>query len=210
MTAPTLEDPRTRDLLDDATQYRLAGLLFEVPGGPWLSECCALGAAVTDPLLCQAVAAAPEQADAAWYHSLFGPGGPVSPREVTYRHGFATGGLIAELESYYAAFGYQPRCGETPDHVAVETGFVAYLQLKQAYARVAGRGEQEAVTEEAAARFIADHLSVLAQPLAESLPQSGLSYLALAAQWLLARTGPPCAGRAESDGGLVSMTADEH
>ena len=46
--------------------------------------------------------------------------------------------MLAELNSFYDAFSYKPTTNEVPDHVAVETGFVAYLRLKELYALESG------------------------------------------------------------------------
>ena len=75
--------------------------------------------------------------------------------------------------------------------MAVEAGFVAYLKLKEAYARATGDDEHAAVTSEAAHQFINEHLSAMTEPLARSLEHSGVEYLALAGKALWARVGSP-------------------
>jgi hypothetical protein len=124
------------------------------------------------------------------FHSIFGPGGPAPGREVSYREWAQPGYLMAELTSYYEAFAFQPATGEVPDHVSVETGFVAYLRLKEAYALLNSDAVHASVTSEAARQFIDDHLSTMAEPLANSLEHSGVKYLSLAGAALLRRTGP--------------------
>ena len=78
----------------------------------------------------------------------------------------------------------------TPDHVAVEVGFVAYLRLKEAYALTTGDQELAAMTRRAAARFVTEHLSMMAEALATLLAGSGIEYLAHASTLLAARVGP--------------------
>ena len=79
---------------------------------------------------------------------------------------------------------------EAPDHVSVETGFVAYLKLKEAYAEAIADDEHAAVMREAAQQFIHEHLSTMTEPLTASLEHSGVEYLALAGKALLVRVGP--------------------
>lgn len=179
-----------RGLLQEAAEWRLIGLLFECPAPGWVKEAKSLALELEDPLLGQATEEALREGSEGLYHSIFGPGGPAPPREASYQDTVQLGYLIAEIESYYNAFAYRPRCAEATDHVATESGFVSYLKLKRAYALADGRMEEAAVSGEAASRFVEDHLSMMAEPLAASLSQSGVAYLRDAAQALLARTGP--------------------
>jgi hypothetical protein len=110
---------------------------------------------------------------------------------VTYVKAVQLGYLLSELTACYDAFAYQPVTRESPDHVSVEAGFIGYLRLKEAYAVARGDDEQAAVTAEAAATFVREHLSALAEPLAATLDASGLAYLAEAARALANRVGPP-------------------
>lgn len=184
---PTI-DSRQRSLLEDAAGWRLISLLFECPAPGWQENIAALASEVTDPGLREAVEAAQAEASEGLYHSIFGAGGPASPREVSYHDQVQLGGLMSELASYYRAFGYQPAAQEPDDHVAVEAGFVAYLRLKEAYAISAEDVEHAQVTAESARSFTEDHLSFVAGPLAGRLSESGVRYLSLAAEALLRRT----------------------
>ncbi len=177
--------------LREAAEWRLIGLLLECPRAGWPDQVRRLASEVSDPALREAAQAAAGEAAEGLYHSIFGPGGPAPPREVSYRDSVQLGYLMAELASYYDAFAYQPDTPEVPDHVAVEAGFIGYLRLKEAYAVASGDPERAEITSEAARRFIDEHLSVMAEPLAAALENSGVRYLALAAQALLRRTGPP-------------------
>ncbi|MEK7834176.1 MAG: molecular chaperone TorD family protein, partial [Acidobacteriota bacterium] len=123
-----------------------------------------------------------------------GPGGPAPGREISYRDWAQPGYLLSELSSYYDAFAYHPDQAaivEAPDHVSVEAGFIAYLRLKEAYARLNSDDEHAAVTREAAQQFLGEHLAAMTEPLARSLEHSGVEYLALAGKALLARVGSP-------------------
>lgn len=178
-------------LLRQSAQWRLAGLLFEPPDDPWRRELMDLVAEAEDAQLAAAVRAAMDEAQPGLYHSTLGPGGPGLPREVSHQATLVPGGLLAELEGQYAAFGYRPSCEESPDHVAVEAGFVAYLRLKQAYAAACGRPEHANLAAETAQRFLEEHLARIAAPLAAALANSQIGYLAAAAEWLRERSGVP-------------------
>jgi nitrate reductase assembly molybdenum cofactor insertion protein NarJ len=179
------------DLLRQAAEWRLIALLFEPPDEAWRDEVQSLGQSQSDELLREAAQSALEEAAPGLYHSTFGPGGPVSPREVAYQKLVLPGALVSEIEGYYSAFGYCPRGDEPPDHLAVEAGFIAYLRLKEACAQSRDEAEPAAVTAEASQRFLVEHLAVMAQPLAAALADSPVRYLTLAAEALRRRIGEP-------------------
>jgi nitrate reductase assembly molybdenum cofactor insertion protein NarJ len=182
-------DQRVGELLYEAARWRLLGRLFECPSEEWRRDLLALGAEVDDPELRAAAEAAIADATEGQYHSVFGPGGPASPREVSYHETVELGSLMSELAGYYSAFGYSPATVEAPDHVAVEVGFIAYLRLKAAYALVSGDVANATTTADAAARFTSDHLAMLAAPLAAALADSEMDYLVRASTQLHARAG---------------------
>jgi nitrate reductase assembly molybdenum cofactor insertion protein NarJ len=188
-------DPRVRDLLRDAVRWRLLGRLFECPGDAWRRDLSTLAAEVDDPELRAAAEAAIAGATEGQYHSVFGPGGPASPREVSCHETVELGSLMSELTGYYHAFGYAPTTAEAPDHVAVEVGFVAYLRLKAAYALVSGDTAHATTAADAAGRFTSDHLAILAAALVSSLADSDIDYLVRASTHLQARAGRPPARR---------------
>ena len=177
-----------RGLIEDSARWRLISMLFECPADGWREALTALASGISDPDLREAAVAAQAEASEGLYHSLFGPGGPASPREVSYRKGVELGGLMSELTGYYNAFGYDPVSQEACDHVAIEAGFIAYLRLKEAYAQACEDSEHEEVTADAAGHFIQDHISAIAEPLAARLDQAGVHYLELASQALVYNT----------------------
>jgi nitrate reductase assembly molybdenum cofactor insertion protein NarJ len=189
-TFPATDGP-TRTLLAQAAAWRLLGLLFERPIEGWHAEAASLAEIVADPLLQEAAAAARQEAAAGLYDTTFGPGGPASLREVSYRQMDLSGQFLGSLCAYYQAFLFQPAQENPPDHVAFEIGFVAYLLFKEAYARSCGEEERAAVAAEARSRFLEEHLSILAVPLVSVLEASGIRYLALAAVALTQRVLPP-------------------
>jgi TorA maturation chaperone TorD len=184
-------DPEQRALLREAAEWRMLGSLFECPSAGWLERIAALSPDVADARLKQAAQAAPREASEGMYQSLFGPGGPVPPREVSYRSGFELGRLMSELSGYYRAFCFAPGSTEPPDHVSVEANFVAYLKMKQAYALACADTNAAQITAEAARSFIDDHVSTLAQPVLQALEATAPPYLVMAGQALLDRAGHP-------------------
>lgn len=188
---PIVNDPRVLELLREAAEWRLLGLLLESPGPEWRAQVAALAEEVADADLKEAAVAARQEAGETLYHTTFGPGGPAAPREVSYRGRTLPGPFLAELLAFYEAFAYQPASLEAPDHIAVEAGFLGYLRFKEAYAVARGEQEQAAVTRDAAARFIDEHLATVAEPLARSLDASGIRYLSLTVAAIFRRVGPP-------------------
>ncbi len=174
MTTATATAMTQNKLLREAAEWRLLGLLFECPSPMWREQVEALAAEVADAELRAAVEAVRREVSEGLYHSIFGPGGPAPPREISYRHWMQPGYLLSELTRYYNAFAYQPTLLEAPDHVSVETGFVAYLTLKEAYAEASADEEHAAVRREAVQQFISDHRSTMTEPLARSLEHSGV------------------------------------
>lgn len=181
----TNSNPGQQALLLSATRWSLIGVIFERPAGDWNARLKALSSLASDPDLTNAAEVAQEEASEGLYHSVFGPTGRVSPREVSYRNGLEPGSLLSELARYYEAFGYRPEIKEPGDHIAVQAGFVGYLHLKEAYARACNDAEKAEITADAARHFIEDHISTAAKPLAALLENSGVRYLAMAGKSLL-------------------------
>jgi nitrate reductase assembly molybdenum cofactor insertion protein NarJ len=183
-------DQRLNDLLREAAAWRLLSRMFECPDETWQADIDTLARELGDSDLLEAVGLAASVATEGQYHSTFGVGGPAPPREASYHETLELGSLMSEVAVYYQVFGYRPQLAEAPDHVAVEAGFVAYLKFKEAYALARGEPEHAEAAALAAKRFIADHLAMLATPLADILASSHLDYLARASRALAARVGP--------------------
>lgn len=182
-------EPTVLDLAREAAEWRLIGLLFEQPSAAWREQVASLASEVVDENLKLAAEVGLAEASEELYHSIFGPGGPASPREASYFDNIQLGYLIAEICAHYEAFAYQPSLGEAPDHVAVEAGFIAFLRLKEAYALAEGHSEHAALTREAARHFLSEHLARMAPTLAEKFVASDVEYLTLASASLAARSG---------------------
>ncbi len=177
------------NLLREAAEWRLISLFFECPVGDWQNQVKALAAEIDDKKLEKAAKLAEIEATEGLYHSIFGPGGPAPAREVTYRSWVQPGFLLSELAAFYKAFSYQPKTEEVADHIAVETGFIAYLKLKEAFARESDDRENMQITAEAAQTFIEEHLAKYVEAITKSLASSGIEYLALASAALFGRVG---------------------
>ena len=158
--------PATEALLAQAAAWRLASLLFERPRPLWHGEVAELAAEVNQPELRRSAAEAKEATEEL-YHRFFGPGGMISPREVSYCGMEDPGQVMAQLAKFYQAFSFAPCREECIDHISVEAGFVGYLFLKQAYAQMQGDAESAVVTEDARKRFVSEHLQRCAQRLVE-------------------------------------------
>ena len=198
-------DPRQSSLLEQAAEWRLISLLFECPTKNWREQVAAISSEITHEGLRAAAECVQSEASEALYHSIFGPGGPAPPREVSYRESLQLGYLISELEAFYQSFCFSPATAEVLDHVSVEAGFIGYMKLKEAYALASSDWENATVTAEAAQRFLEDHVSVIAQPLTATLQALGVRYLSLAGEGLLRRAGAPRKTRQPQESGLLPV-----
>jgi nitrate reductase assembly molybdenum cofactor insertion protein NarJ len=177
-------------LISTAAEWRLISLLLQRPRAGWLQEVNGLAQEVRDERT-RAAAAAARDATEGEYLRLVGPGGVVSPREVTFQPFQDPGRLLAQLATAYSAFAFHPRTEDPIDHVAVEADFVGYLLLKEAFAAARGDAEAAATTAAARASFVETHLAPLAATFVQRLESAGPSYL-LAAAHLLAARVPAC------------------
>ncbi|MDP1568622.1 MAG: molecular chaperone TorD family protein [Vicinamibacterales bacterium] len=187
--SPDERDAMMRALLRGSAEWRLLSRLFECPSDAWRADLEALARELPEGELRTAVAEAGVEAGEGLFHSVFGPGGPAPPREVSYHDTLELGTLMSALVSHYEAFDYRPGSPEPPDHLAVEVGFVAYLYLKEAFAVATADPETAALTARVRERFVREHLAMMAEPIAGLLAASGVSYLARASALLAARVG---------------------
>lgn len=170
--------------LRQAARLRLLALAFECPYSGWQEQLDSLAEEIGEAELHRLVEQAREEGSPELYHTTFGPGGPAAPREVSYVATMLPGQLMADLQAFYDAFAYRPAIDEPPDHVAVELGFLSYLQLKTAYAASRGDEQQAVVAADATQQFIESHLSHFIGPLTRVFEASGIGYLATAAALL--------------------------
>jgi len=178
-------ESNSEELLSSAAAWRLASLILERPTPEWKNAIAKLCTEITDEKLL-ACAAHTGQAGEEIYHRLFGPGGTLSPREVSYCGFEDPGRLMAELQAFYHAFLFQPRREESIDHLSVEAGFVGYLFLKEAYARMEGTPEAVEVTRNARLRFADEHVARCVSGMIERTSDKP-DYIQLLLSWLMDR-----------------------
>ena len=175
----------SRELLAQAAAWRLASLLLERPRLGWRDEIEKLSGEVIDQDL-SACGGDVDDGTEGTYHRLFGPGGVVSPREVSYCGFEDPGRLMAELASFYDGFSFRPRSGEPIDHISVEAGFVGYLFLKEAYARAQGNRQGAMIAKHARERFMSDHVARCAGGMHKRMGDSP-RHLVKVFSWLVER-----------------------
>lgn len=102
---------------------------------------------------------------------LFGVGLAAVPYETEYDPLAVArkGHRLADLLGFYEAFGLRVARGlpEFPDHISAELEFMALLLLKAAHAVSRAMAEARAVSEDAARKFLADHLASWGETFAE-------------------------------------------
>ncbi len=190
MSAELELDPAIASLLADAQAWHLLSRLFERPRQEWRDDVGRLAKSVDDAELAE-IARLSRGASEGTYLATFGPSGIVSPREVAHGGMRDPGQLLADLQTRYDAFGFHPAIEDTIDHLSVEVDFVAYLKLKEAFARAEGDAERAAIAAEAAEGFMTDHLSDMGEPIANRLAEVAEPYLSRAARMLANRVGSP-------------------
>lgn len=126
-----------------------------------LAGCCGLSAADADCLVRVAGHRRSPTVDA-WrceHDRLFEGGVSCPPNETAYIRR-DKGAILADLNGFYHAFGFDPAAevGEKPDHIVTELQFAALLLVMAARAAAGGRDEDEATTRRALFLFAADHL----------------------------------------------------
>lgn len=160
----------------EAAEWRLIGLLLERPRPGWHDEVAALAEEVGNAQL-RTVATGARAATEGGYLRLLGPGGMISPRAVTYRAFEDPGRILADLAGFYGAFAFQPGAEEPIDHIAVATGFVSYLLLKEGFAEARGDIESAETTATARQRFVETHLAPMVHSFVSRLEVAGAGYL---------------------------------
>ena len=169
-----------------AAEWRLLGLLLQRPRPGWHAQVGALGREVADKRLAAAAAAA-RDAQEGFYLAVFGPGGGVSPRAVSYRAFADPGGILSEIAGYHEAFGFRSDSEDPPDHVAVLCDFVSYLRFKEAYASACGEREAARLSAEARQYVVETHVAPIACALADVFEAAPPSYLRDTVRLLRAR-----------------------
>jgi nitrate reductase assembly molybdenum cofactor insertion protein NarJ len=184
-------DASAKDLLSEAAQWHLLSLLLSRPTADRKREVSRLSDEIALPRLHDAARAWEAKAEEGAYLQLLGPGGIVAAREVAYRPFADPGWMLADIARYHEAFGFHPTAEEPVDHIAVLADFVAYLHLKEAYARECGEDPEVAITRGARKRFVEEHLVPVAARLAERLDACGAGAWSAAAHLIAEQIPAP-------------------
>jgi TorA maturation chaperone TorD len=214
MTAPTVtpgsppsdgREAAVTRALRRAGVYRLLATAFAPPTPASLTE-------VTERAATLGAAQALEAAEAAALRALGAAADRAEPAAVLEEHGFlfdrqvrcppyegaygpldpmsaGKAAVLADLAGFYAAFGLVPAAArpEVEDHLVAELEFMSALALKEAWARLEDHAEGLAVTRDAEAAFLRDHLGRWVDAFAAGLRQATpLPYYAAAADALAA------------------------
>lgn len=158
-----------------AAVFRALALALDDPSGAWRGD-------VTDRwrAVLRGAREWPDDLRAAWSRALasleaagddlplehvrlFGPAGRAALTETSWGDAgrlLGKAAALADIGGFYRAFGVQPATAHPrpEDHLALELEFMSVLALKEAWARSGDEVEALAVTRDAAAKFLADHL----------------------------------------------------
>lgn len=168
MNAAIQAENAVRELLHQAALWRIAGLLFRRPSAEHSRALEILARETDDAEFIDAARSAARTSEGL-FHAWLGHGGPLQPREVSYRPVADPGRLLAEIGAYHEAFAYRSGTEDPADHVAVAADFVAYLLLKEAFAASAAREADANTTREARERFVDEHLRPMARGMSRRL-----------------------------------------
>ena len=168
MSATWVESDSLRSLVCESARWRVVGLLFRRPDSARSRDVTQIARESGDPELLRAAEAATATTEGL-YHAWLGPGGPLSPREVSYRTVEDPGRILAEIGAFHRAFAYRADGEDPSDHVAVAADFVAYLALKEAYATGFTGATDAEVTRDARERFVERHVRPVARGMARRL-----------------------------------------
>ena len=168
MNTTNAVDATVRDLLLEAARWRLTSLLFRRPNGARCVELTSLARESGEAELVDAASAAATTTEGL-YHAWLGPGGPLAPREVSYRPIEDPGRLLAEIAAFHQAFGYHGGTEDPADHIAVAADFMAYLFVKEALAAGASGSADAETTRGAREQFAERHVRPAARGMARRM-----------------------------------------
>lgn len=185
------ENAETRRWLQVAATWRFLSLLFQSPTTESYSQLHALIGELPPEQQERArqLMTMPLEGWQAEFHRVLGPGG-IPACESSYDENALAGRgpVIADIAGFYQAFAYNPTNApaETPDHISIELGFLAYLALKIAFATYAGKDEEAQLTRDAYRRFLSDHLHYWAEPFQQAVVRAASPLYATGAEWVCA------------------------
>lgn len=103
---------------------------------------------------------------------------------------------LADIAGFYRAWGLEvsDQAKERPDHVSVETEFMSYMALKEAYALEKGNSEGASISREVQVKFLGEHLGrwipAFASALEDGAKEGFYAFLARAIrEWVAGDAG---------------------
>lgn len=182
-------NPINEALLVKADIYRFLSRGFSYPDKKTVSDLKNICAALIEQnkaessiiaLLKQLLPDIKEDELRAEYSHIFIKGGLA----ITESHNTTTFSSVSDVSAYYAAFGFIPKTGETPDSIMYELEFAALMMVKIA---IAPNEEARSVTEEAYLKFLNEHLAGFAENFSSKMNNGDAApfYKTLCAMMLL-------------------------
>jgi TorA maturation chaperone TorD len=97
------------------------------------------------------------------------------------------GGILADIQGFYTAFGLRPSPvrAERPDHISCELDFLALLLVMSETAAQQGDAERAGVASDAARAFVRDHLAEWVTLFCDALSKATAEPLFVALAWAL-------------------------
>lgn len=190
MSAASAPSPELVSHLEKAAIWRLLAQVLSYPDEGWPRRMELLAACVRDSRLAALGRTAAREGSPELWMRLFGPSGPVRVRAVAWEGGLQPGYLLAELEAYYSAFGYQAPAAAAPDALPALLDFAAWMEMKLAYASVHQDREAVEVTRQALESFLKRFVSTVAWAVFRQLENAGPEFLASAARAAALLSGP--------------------
>lgn len=152
----------------DADVYRLLNLGFSYPDTKTIEKINDIASGLIEQnkidlglmeILKKLVPEIDEDIIRAEYSRVFIKGGlPITESNITARYN-----TVSDVSAFYAAFGFSPKSGETPDSIMYELEFLALMALKIA---IAPNKEAMEITEDAYNKFLGDHFLEFAEKFA--------------------------------------------
>jgi nitrate reductase assembly molybdenum cofactor insertion protein NarJ len=196
MSSAPAPSPELLQHLDRAAEWRLLSQILSYPGSGWKQRVEMLLECIRNEPFSALGRAALQQSSPELWMRLFGPAGCVHARAVTWEGGLQPGYLLAALSAFYEAFGYETPADAAPDQLPVLLDFIAWLELKLAYACVRQDSEAVEVTARALETFLGRYVTPAAWPVFRQLESVGPDFFCEAARLAAERAGPEPEARA--------------
>lgn len=177
--------------LERSAAWRAGSLMFTLPGPDGQSELGRLAETLPEDRrsLPLGFASLPLDDWEAEYHRVLGAGGCAACESSYEENALAgRGPVLARIAGYYEAFRYHPENpgSETPDHIAIEAGFLSYLALKIAFAEQSGLQAEKEIAVASYEKFRDEHPMHWMSRFAARLSPYDSPVFTPAADWLAA------------------------